>query len=84
MGMNETLIQYRPRDFVHRIVTPKNCMPDAAAWCQQQFGPRWSVTGPRSGRWSCFWRGFKSEYPGQYEWLFVDRGDAVLFALKWL
>ena len=82
--MSLTPVQYRSRDFVHKIVTPRDRIPDATLWCEQQFGPRWAVTGPRSGRWCCFWRGFRSEDGAHYEWLFANESDAIMFTLRWL
>lgn len=77
-------VRHRGDDFVHRVITPKFHRHHIAAdWCRQQFGPRWSVTENRGGRWCVFWRGFGTEHDAAYEWLFVDQADAVLFALRW-
>lgn len=71
--------------FSYVIITPKKSTTEhweATAWCEQQFGPRWSVVDNRSGVWCCFWRG--RGFPGQYEWMFHNEQDAILFTLKWL
>ena len=81
--MSPAEVQYRSRDFVHRVLLPKH-RHQAHQWCEQQFGPRWAVTGPRSGRWCCFWRGLRSEDGAHYEWLFANESDAIMFALRWL
>ena len=52
----------------------------ATAWCQEQWGSRWSVTDNLSGRWSCFYR----INLGQYEWNFETEQQALLFALRWV
>lgn len=56
---------------------------EADAWCTEHFGERWSVIDNRQGVWCCFWRGFRSPGPGQYEWLFKNEQDAIMFALRW-
>lgn len=79
-----TVTRYRSSDFVHRILMPKEKNQwQIDQWCMYQFGPRWSVTENRQGRWCCFWRGPRSEDGAHYEWLFVNEADALLFALRW-
>ena len=79
-----TVTRYRSTDFVHRILLPKSeDQWQISYWCKEQFGPRWSVTENRQGRWCCFWRGLRETDFSMYEWLFVNEQDALLFALKW-
>lgn len=79
-----TIIRYRSSDFVHRVLMSKAKKQwEMNLWCQEQFGPRWEVTGNRSGRWCVFWRGLRDEDSSTYEWLFVNEDDAMWFSLRW-
>ncbi len=79
-----TVTRYRSQDFIHRILLPKlEDQWQVSNWCIEQFGPRWSVTENRSGRWCCFWRGLRENDFSIYEWLFVNEQDTVLFSLRW-
>lgn len=70
------------RDFSNVILLPRmKSQWEADAWCEQNFGKKWSVVDNRDGVWACFWYGSKA--PGTYEWLFKNEADAVLFRLKW-
>lgn len=72
------------KDFPYVFYIPhKKNHWEADAWCRQHFGERWSVVDNRQGVWCCFWRGFRSQGPGHYEWLFENERDALLFALRW-
>ena len=53
----------------------------ANVWCQDQFGPRWSITDNRSGVWTLAWVG--PEDWSYYQFAFANQADAVAFALKW-
>lgn len=79
-----TVTRYRSQDFVHRILLPKHRHQwQVDQWCREQFGDRWEATGNRAGTWCVFWRGLRDEDSSLYEWLFVNKADAVLFALRW-
>lgn len=71
-------------DFPYVLIIPKiKNQWEADKWCTEKFGKKWSVVDNREGVWRCFWRGFKSPGPGNYEWSFKNEQDAVLFALTW-
>lgn len=55
----------------------------AQAWCEEQWGNRWSVTLNRNGIWSCFWAGTRGYQAGKYRYLFEHERDAMLFTLRW-
>lgn len=69
-------------DFNHVVILPKHKKQwKIDLWCQEQFGPRWSVVSNREGVWCCFWVGTRD--PGCYKWLFRYEKDAMLFLLRW-
>lgn len=71
------------KDFPYVFKLPKMYNQwEASSWCEEQFGPRWSVVDNRQGVWCCFWRGRES--PGMYEWYFKNERDALMFMLKWM
>jgi len=79
-----TITRYRSSDFVHKILMPKEKNQwEIDQWCKDQFGARWEAVGNRSGTWCCFWRGFKNDASGDYEWFFVNKDDAMWFSLRW-
>ena len=70
------------KDFPYVIVMPKSKKQwEVDAWCNEQFGPRWSAVRNRAGIWCCFWRGVND--PKGYDWFFKNESDAMMFALKW-
>lgn len=73
------------RNFPHRLIMPKGPNHwEADKWCRERFGKRWSVVDNRDGVWCCFWLGPRGgENAGKYEWFFLNKEDAILFALRW-
>lgn len=70
------------KDFPHTFLLSKNKHWETTAWCEQQFGKRWSVVDNREGVWCVFWRG--RDNPGMYEWYFEHEQDASRFVLRWM
>jgi hypothetical protein len=59
-------------------------MEPARAWCEFQWGPRWSAVGNRQGTWAVFWLGFDKFTAGfDYQWWFETEAQQMLFTLKW-
>lgn len=73
------------RDFPYKVLTKSKMTLWQTQWCEQHFGPRWSVTENRSGIWCCFWLGPRAnENAGKYEWSFLHEKDAIYFSLVWV
>ena len=69
-------------DFPYQFSRNREQHWEVTKWCEQNIGPRWKVTGDRSGTWTVFWAG--RDDPGKYQWHFLNERDAMLFALRWL
>lgn len=67
----------------YQIIVSRDKHNDAAKWCEEKFGKRWSAIDNRSGSWCCFWTGFRKKNPGMYSFHFNNERDAVEFALRW-
>ncbi len=61
----------------------KNGDYEMKEWCRQNVGQErtWEVA---TGEWACFWSGGHPNYlTDQYNWLFKNEQDAIMFALRW-
>jgi hypothetical protein len=74
--------------FPHYVVRHKQSEQELWAmrcWCTEHIGPQWSIEdrnwGKRNGTWSVIWCG--PENFRNYQWMFKNEADAVLFALRW-
>lgn len=70
----------------YSVQTDKNIVNEAEAWCIEQWGHRWEVTGYPKGTWTVFWGGFSMNSQKQdrhYQWWFATEQQAMLFALRW-
>ena len=65
----------------HEVFVHKSQQPTALTWCQDNLGPRWSITDNQEGRWACFWAGDQDW--DRYRFYFVSESDCAWFALKW-
>ena len=65
----------------YEVQTPEHVIEAARAWCEREWGARWSVIDNRAGTWTLFWAG--REAPGHYRWQFATEQQALLFSLKW-
>ena len=65
------------------VETDKKIVYPAEAWCRDQWGPRWEVTGNRAGSWCVFWGGSGTLIPYSYQWWFATEQQQTLFMLKW-
>jgi len=70
-------------DLPFEIVIDKKRNDEAADWCRQQWGDRWSVVDNRKGIWCCFWCGTRGVKAGMYRYHFQNERDAIMFALRW-
>lgn len=71
--------RYRSLDY--EVMIHKKYFRDAAKWCEERWGSRWSVTENRSGVWACFWAG-RDNFEC-YRFVFADDRDMMMFALRW-
>jgi hypothetical protein len=69
------------KELPYSIRIHKSKHHDVERWCEQNLGPRWSVTGNRQGKWTCFWAG--REDFACYNFYFAGEEDLVWVALKW-
>ena len=67
--------------FPYEVIIHKSRYYEADAWCCEHFGPRWTATSNKDGKWCCFWAG--RERFGGYRYHFADERDMLLFSLKW-
>lgn len=65
----------------HEVFVHKSQQLAALTWCQDNLGPRWSITDNQGGCWACFWAGDKNW--DQYRFYFASESDCAWFALKW-
>lgn len=76
------------RRFPHNVVLPKQNERELWAmrcWCTEYFGPQWGLNKQhwfnRKGVWSVIWCGPENSL--NYQWMFENEADAVLFMLRW-
>ena len=65
------------------IIIKKKENYQAADWCQQRWGKRWSTIDNRQGVWCCFWLGTRGPNSGKYIYHFKNEQDAIVFSLRW-
>lgn len=86
------------RKLVHTVAVNSDYLSEKAAWCQEKFGPQFSILnrkdevdahGPH-GVWHYVWAGIsynatKKEYGSKtYLFSFDHEADAIMFSLRWL
>ena len=75
-------------DLEHLVYTNAR-ISETFKWCNQHIGPEWSPL-LETGTWSATWVGssnggdFQYSYCYHWEYRFLNKQDALLFALKWV
>ena len=78
------MIRSLDKELPYKTHTSARVANSAQAWCQDQWGPRWSaVDRNKPGTWCCFWRGWKANTDMMYEWNFATEQQLFLFRLRW-